>query len=87
MILLIYKTLQLEFKFDTSLSEPLMLAFFSSIGLSADFSALKKGGKMLTIFLVIIVGALFLQNIVGVGISYAMGVRSFYLVCLVALSQ
>lgn len=74
MILLIYKTLQLEFKFDTSLSEPLMLAFFSSIGLSADFSALKKGGKMLTIFLVIIVGALFLQNIVGVGISYAMGV-------------
>lgn len=73
-ILLIYKTLQLEFKFDTSLSEPLMLAFFASIGLSADFSSLKKGGKMLVIFLIIIVGALFLQNIVGVGISYIMDV-------------
>lgn len=74
MILLIYKTLQIEFKFDTSLSEPLMLAFFASIGLSADFSSLKKGGKMLVVFLVVIVGLLILQNVVGVGISYAMGV-------------
>lgn len=73
MILVIYKTLQLEFTFDSSLSEPLMLAFFSSIGLSADFSALKKGGKMLGIFLVLIAGVLVLQNLVGVGISYAMG--------------
>lgn len=71
--LVIYKTLQLEFTFDSSLSEPLMLAFFSSIGLSAEFSALKKGGKMLGIFLVLITGVLVLQNLVGVGISYAMG--------------
>lgn len=74
-ILLIYQTLQIEFKFDKSLQEPLMLAFFASIGLSADFSSLKKGGKMLTVFLVIVVGLLFLQNIVGVGIAYAMDVN------------
>ena len=74
-ILIIYKALQIEFKFDQSLQEPLMLAFFASIGLSADFSSLKKGGKMLTVFLVIVVGLLFLQNIVGVGIAYAMDVN------------
>ncbi len=74
-ILLIYKTLQIEFKFDDSLKEPLMLAFFASIGLSADFSSLKKGGKMLSVFLVIVVGLLILQNVVGIAISYIMDVN------------
>lgn len=75
LILIIYKSLHIEFKFDKSLQEPLMLAFFASIGLSADFSSLKKGGKMLSVFLVIVVLLLFLQNIVGVGIAYAMDVN------------
>ncbi len=72
-MLVIYQTLNIEFKFDGSLKEPLMLAFFASIGLSADFSSLKKGGKILIIFLIIVVGLLISQNIVGVGISYIMG--------------
>ncbi len=72
-ILCVYQFLHIEFKFDTSLKDPLMLAFFSSIGLSADFASLKKGGKMLVIFLGVVVGLLFLQNIIGVGVSYAMG--------------
>ena len=43
----------IKLSFDGSLKDPLMLAFFSSIGLLADFSSLKKGGKKLFIFLVI----------------------------------
>ncbi len=73
-ILIIYKMINIEFKFNDSLKEPLMLAFFASIGLSADFSSLKKGGKMLIIFLVIVVGLLFAQNIIGVSIAHIMGV-------------
>lgn len=73
-ILVFYQTFAIELKFDSSLKDPLMLAFFSSIGLSADFASLKKGGKMLVIFLVLVTGLLFLQNLIGIGVSYGMGV-------------
>lgn len=74
-ILCIYKFGNIEFKFDSALKDPLMLAFFTSVGLSADFASLKKGGKMLGIFLIFVVGLLILQNIIGIGVSYAMGVN------------
>lgn len=50
-----------------------MLIFFTSVGLSADFASLKKGGKLLEIFLFFVCGLLILQNIVGVSVAYAMG--------------
>lgn len=74
-ILIIYKSFGLEFKFNSSLKDPLMLAFFTSIGLSADFASLKKGGKLLALFLVIVIGLLILQNIIGIGAAYAMGIN------------
>lgn len=72
-ILCVYQFLHIEFKFDSSLKDPLMLAFFSSVGLSADFASLKKGGRMLFIFLFLVSGLLFLQNLIGIGVSVAMG--------------
>ena len=74
-ILCVYKFAKDEFKFDSALKDPLMLAFFTSVGLSADFASLKKGGKMLGVFLVFVVGLLILQNVIGIGVSYAMGVN------------
>lgn len=59
--------------FDGSLKDPLMLAFFSSIGLLADFASLKKGGKRLFIFLIVISVLLVIQNVVGIGIAKALG--------------
>lgn len=59
--------------FDGSLKDPLMLAFFSSIGLLADFASLKKGGKRLFIFLIVISVLLVIQNAVGIGIARALG--------------
>ncbi|GAD19197.1 ESS family glutamate:sodium (Na+) symporter [Helicobacter fennelliae] len=75
LILCIYQFGHIEFKFDSSLRDPLMLAFFSSIGLSADFASLRKGGKMFCVFLVAVVGLLALQNIIGVSVASAMGVN------------
>ncbi len=74
-ILGIYKYCQVEFKFDSSLKDPLMLAFFTSVGLSADFASLKKGGKMLWIFLIFVAILLAVQNVIGVGLAHAMGVE------------
>ena len=74
-ILCVYQFGRVEFKFDGALKDPLMLAFFTSVGLSADFISLKKGGKLLGIFLIFVCGLLVLQNIIGVGISYAMGIN------------
>lgn len=72
----------IKLSFDGSLKDPLMLAFFSSIGLLADFSSLKKGGKKLFIFLVITSVLLVLQNAVGIGIATALGEN--YLIGLLA---
>lgn len=61
------------FKFESSLQSAFMLIFFSSIGLSADFSRLKQGGKPLVIFLLIVSVFIVIQNAVGVGLAAALG--------------
>lgn len=75
LILVVYKFSNIELKFDSSLKDPLMLAFFTSIGLGADFASLKKGGRMLGVFLVVVVGLLVIQNVIGIGIAELMGVN------------
>ncbi|HEC1780019.1 TPA: sodium/glutamate symporter, partial [Campylobacter lari] len=72
-LLILHSSFSLNIKFDESMKDPLMLAFFSSIGLLADFASLKKGGRKLAVFLVVVVGLLFAQNIVGIGVATAMG--------------
>ena len=49
--LILYKVNGTSFTFEKSLQTSMMLVFFSSIGLSANFARLIKGGKPLVIFL------------------------------------
>lgn len=63
----------IEIRFDTSLQAPLMLAFFATIGLSADFASLKKGGRVLGIFLLVVTGLLVVQNAMGITLAKALG--------------
>lgn len=72
-IFILYKTSGLTFKFDTSLSDAFMLVFFSSIGLSADFSRLKQGGKPLFIFLIVVAVFILLQDLVGIAMAKLLG--------------
>ncbi|GMB96563.1 sodium/glutamate symporter [Helicobacter sp. NHP22-001] len=60
---------------DSSLKEPLMLTFFITIGLSADFASLKKGGKMLVVFLIAVGIFVIVQDLVGVGVASMIGVN------------
>lgn len=73
-IFILYHYGKIELRFENSLKDPLMLAFFTSIGLSADFASLKKGGKILFGFLFIVAGLLLLQNIIGISVAKLMGV-------------
>lgn len=61
-----------EVSFDGSLTTPLMLMFFASIGLNANIKQLMTGGKMIAIFLIGVVGLLIIQNAVGVGLATAL---------------
>jgi ESS family glutamate:Na+ symporter len=71
--LLVLRTFDIEVRFDTSLQTPLMLAFFATIGLSADFASLKKGGRVVGVFLLAVVGLLILQNAMGIGLATLLG--------------
>ncbi|PNG42328.1 sodium/glutamate symporter [Pseudomonas asplenii] len=73
LLLLLLRTFDIEIRFDTSLQTPLMLAFFATIGLSADFASLKKGGRIVGIFLLAVTGLLVVQNAMGIGLAKMLG--------------
>ena len=73
LILLMLRSFDIEVRFDTSLQMPLMLAFFATIGLSADFASLKKGGRIVGIFLLAVTGLLVVQNAMGIGLATMLG--------------
>ncbi|MFV0481942.1 MAG: sodium/glutamate symporter, partial [Campylobacteraceae bacterium] len=74
-ILLLVLTVKFDtnIKFNDSMKEPLMLAFYAAIGLLADLSMLKSASRIFVVFLVATIGLLFLQNFVGIGVILAMG--------------
>lgn len=72
-VLLGLRSFDIQVQFDTSLQTPLMLAFFATIGLSADFASLKKGGRVVGIFLLVVTGLLVVQNAMGIGLATALG--------------
>ena len=78
-LLLIFNQITgISFGFDSSLQSMLMIVFFTSIGLSADFSRLIQGGKPLVIFIVAVSGLIVIQNIVGMSLAVALGQNPFY---------
>lgn len=62
-------------RFDTTLQDPFMIAFFTSIGLGASIKLLKEGGRQLIVFLIIATILLFFQNILAWGLSIATGIN------------
>ncbi|URM29142.1 sodium/glutamate symporter [Pseudomonas frederiksbergensis] len=73
LLLLALRGFDIDVRFETSLQTPLMLAFFATIGLSADFASLKKGGRVVGIFLLAVIGLLVVQNAMGIGLAKALG--------------
>ncbi|KQM51730.1 sodium:glutamate symporter [Pseudomonas sp. Leaf15] len=73
LLLLLRALTDVEVRFDASLQAPLMLAFFATIGLNADFASLKKGGRILGIFLLVVTALLVVQNAMGIALAKALG--------------
>ncbi len=73
LITVLYSLFGITFQFEGALQTAFMLVFFSSIGLSADFSRLKQGGMPLVVFLVIVSVFILLQNFVGIGMATLLG--------------
>lgn len=65
-------------EFDLMLRDLLLLAFFSTIGLSAKLSRLKAGGRTLGILVLLAAVFLVLQDVVGVLLAWAMGAHPGY---------
>lgn len=73
LLLLAHKIFNLDVTFDMSLKEPLMLAFFATIGLNANLASLKAGGRSLFLLVFVVVGFLIVQNAIGIGMAKALG--------------
>ncbi|MEZ5319499.1 MAG: sodium/glutamate symporter [Vicinamibacterales bacterium] len=65
------------FQFDTTLQAPLMIAFFTTIGLGASLSLLRIGGPQVIVFWFLASLLAALQDVVGVGLAKVLGVHPF----------
>lgn len=65
------------FEFDTTLQSPLMIAFFTTIGLGASLSLLKIGGPQVLLFWGLASLLAVLQDGVGVALAQGLGVHPF----------
>ena len=65
------------FEFDTTLQAPLMIAFFTTIGLGASLGLLRIGGPQVLLFWGLATALALLQDIVGVLLARGLGVHPF----------
>ncbi len=63
------------FEFYDNMRAFLLLVFFTTIGFSASFELLKKGGVGVALFLAAAVGLVLLQNTLGAGLAALLGVH------------
>jgi glutamate:Na+ symporter, ESS family len=64
---------QVPFTFDTTLRDPLMIAFFTSVGFGASVGLLRRGGPLVLLFLAASSVFTVLQNVLGVLAARVLG--------------
>ena len=75
---LLYRFGGTSIQFAKGLTDFFLLVFFTTVGLSAKFSALKAGGRPLVILCVVTVILLVAQNFVGLLVAAIAGAHPFY---------
>ena len=66
---ILYSLHIVELNFDETLRTVCMVIFFTSVGFQANLKVLKSGGISLLIFLAAVIGMIFAQNFLSVGIA------------------
>lgn len=76
LIVLIFHQYQITpVQFDTTLRDPLMIAFFTTIGFAASLSLLKVGGPQVLIFFLLATVMVVFQNLLGIVMSLPFGLN------------
>lgn len=78
LVALLFKFGAVSIQFAKGLTDFFLLAFFTTVGLSAKLSALKEGGRPLAILCLVTVILLVAQNVVGVLVASITGAHPFY---------
>ena len=76
-----------KFNFENIFQSTFMLAFFTTVGLGASFTLLKKGGKLLIIYWLTCGIISILQNIIGITITKTTGLEAPYALLSSAISM
>ena len=76
-----------SFSFDSMYQAPFMLAFFTTVGLGASISLLKKGGVLLFFYWLIAGVVSVFQNIIGVGVGKLVGLDAPFALLSSAISM
>jgi len=61
-----------DFRMDESPRDPLLLAFFATLGLGADVRSLARGGWKLVILIGLFVALMILQGVIGLAMAWAL---------------
>jgi ESS family glutamate:Na+ symporter len=65
------RTVFLNLEMDLALRDILMVAFFTTIGMSAGTRLIQQGGAQVLMFFGIALGGAVLQNLLGIGLALA----------------
>ncbi|MBE5872608.1 MAG: sodium/glutamate symporter [Lachnospiraceae bacterium] len=76
-----------SFQFDSSFQSPFMLAFFTTVGLGASFSLLKRGGVLLIIYWLCAGIISICQNAISIAVSKTIGLEAPYALLAGAISM
>ena len=64
--------------FDTSLQQPLMVAFFTTVGVNASLALLRVSGRQVMVFLALASAFAVLQNLLGISVASAFGLHPLF---------
>lgn len=73
--LAVYEIWGIEVNFSATLKDVFMLAFFTSVGFQSNPKVLRQGGRLLVTMLALLVFIICLQNVIPLGIAYALNVN------------
>lgn len=71
-LLLVNSSTGFTLEFDVTLRPVLLLSFFAAVGLSANLSLLRQGGKRLLLFVMVLAPFLVLQNLTGLLLAWSL---------------
>jgi glutamate:Na+ symporter, ESS family len=63
---------------DTTLQQPLMIAFFTTLGFAASFRLLRAGGSQVVVLLALTSVYAIVQSLAGMGVAYAFGLPPLF---------